>query len=93
MADVQEIQEYLWKNPIFHNYSLQVELQTQPPLLKDFGNPVSDMFGRDLRRLYALLQLKNIKIFIDYDRSGKKNKSCLFKQLCEALLLLGIVVL
>lgn len=56
MADVQEIQEYLWKNPIFHNYSLQVELQTQPPLLEDFGNPVSDVLGRDLGRLYALLQ-------------------------------------
>lgn len=34
---------------------LQVELQTQPPLLQDFGNPVSDVFGRDLRRFYALL--------------------------------------
>lgn len=22
MADIQEIQEYLWKDPIFHNYSL-----------------------------------------------------------------------
>lgn len=55
VADVQEIQEYLWKNPIFHNYSLQVEFQPMPPLLQDFGNPVSNMFRRDLRWLYALL--------------------------------------
>lgn len=55
MADIQEIQEYLWENSIFHNYSLQVELQTMSPLLQDFGNPVSNMFGGDLRWLYALL--------------------------------------
>lgn len=34
---------------------LQVELQTMSPLLQDFGNPVSDMFRRHLRWLYALL--------------------------------------
>lgn len=34
---------------------LQVELQTLPPLLQHFGNPVSDVLWRHLRRLYALL--------------------------------------
>lgn len=55
MAYIQEIQEYLWKDLIFHNYSLQVELQTMPPLLQDFGNPVPNMLRRDLRRFYAFL--------------------------------------
>lgn len=40
---------------------LQVELQALPPLFQDFGDPVSDMFGRHLRRLYALLKLENYK--------------------------------
>ena len=44
VGGVQVCQEYL-----------QVELQTLPPLLQDFGNPVSYMFRRDLRWLYALL--------------------------------------
>lgn len=34
---------------------LQVELQAVPPLLQDFGNPVSDVFRWDLRWFYALL--------------------------------------
>lgn len=29
MADIQEIQEYLWKNLIFHNYSLTKETKTK----------------------------------------------------------------
>lgn len=45
---------------------LQVELQAMPPLLQDSGNPVSDMFGRHLRRLYALLKLENFKCVNKY---------------------------
>lgn len=56
MADIQEIQEYLWENLTFHNYGLQVELQTLPPLLQDFWDPVSDMFWRYFRWFYAFLQ-------------------------------------
>lgn len=56
MADVEEIQEYLWEDLIFHNYSLQVELQALSSLLQNFGDPVSDMFRRDFRGFYAFFQ-------------------------------------
>lgn len=55
VADVQEIQKYLWENLVFHNYGLQVELQALPPLLQDLRNPVPDMFWGDFGWLYALL--------------------------------------
>lgn len=60
MADIEEIQEYLWKNLIFHDYSLEVELESLSPLLKNLRHPVPHMLRRDFWRFNDLFKLYSI---------------------------------
>lgn len=62
MADIEEIQEYLWKNLIFHEHSLEVELESMSPLIENLGNPVPHMLRRDFWRFNDLFELERLDV-------------------------------